>query len=82
MSPENGDITCVEMLIDTVTDRVQIEFTYKNWRGETGRRRAEPRSIRFGTSPYHTEPQWLMSAIDLDKGQLREFAMRDMALLA
>ncbi len=33
--------------------------------------------IRFGTSQYHTEPQWLMTAFDVLKGAEREFAIKD-----
>lgn len=56
-----------------------IEFDYVNWRGERGVRRASgPYSIRYGTSQYHTEPQFLLSAVDLERGQTREYALRDM----
>lgn len=55
-----------------------FECDYVNYKGERSHRRISPRSIRFGTSHYHPEPQWLMAAADLDKGALREFAMKDM----
>ena len=55
-----------------------ITFTYRNWRGETSRRIAERLGVRFGSTEWHPEPQWLMGAVDVEKGESREFAMRDM----
>jgi predicted DNA-binding transcriptional regulator YafY len=54
---------------------VQIEYT--NWRGERGRRTIMPSTIRFGTSHWHKEPQWLLRGFDISKGEMREFAMKD-----
>src|SRR5712671_2942414 len=31
----------------------EISFGYTNWRGETSHRRAQPISLRYGTSEYH-----------------------------
>lgn len=59
-----------------------VAFYYRNWRGEISKRRAIPRSFRFGVSDYHTErDQWLMLAYDLDKNAEREFALQDCAFL-
>lgn len=56
-----------------------LTFTYTNWRGETAERRVRPSSVifRFAGTEWHPEPQWLMSAIDLDKVACRDFAVRD-----
>lgn len=54
-----------------------LVFEYVNWRGELGQRRVMPSRILFGSTEYHPEPQWLMEAFDLDKGEMRSFAMRD-----
>ena len=54
-----------------------ITFWYRNYAGEEGYRRVKPVSIRFGTSEWHKEPQWLMLADDLVNEKRREFAMRD-----
>lgn len=56
-----------------------LTFWYKNYKGEEGYRRVRPVSIRFGTSDYHKEPQWLMLADDLVNNKRREFAMKDMS---
>lgn len=60
-------------------DAPHLQFDYINHRGEAGARRVVPIAIRFGVSDWHTDPQWLMEALDLDKGAPREFAMRDMS---
>jgi hypothetical protein len=57
----------------------EIAFDYVNWRGERARRRARgPYSIRYGATEYHPEPQYLLSAVDLDRGLPREYALADM----
>lgn len=55
-----------------------ITFWYKNYKGEEGYRRATPISLRYGTSEWHTTPQWLMLAHDDEKDAPREFALADM----
>lgn len=52
-----------------------VEFEYTNWRGETGNRRVVPMKVFFGQTEYHTTPQWLLKAFDLDKQAIRDFAM-------
>ncbi len=53
----------------------ELTFWYRNYRGEEGPRRVRPLGLRYGTSQWHKEPQWLMIAIDLEKNAEREFAM-------
>jgi len=55
-----------------------VKVSYTNYRGETEVRNIRPESMRFGTSEWHTEPQWLLRALDVDKNQYREFALKDM----
>ena len=57
----------------------EIVFWYRNYKGDEGYRRVRPLSIRFGTSEWHQEQQWLMLADDLENKKTREFAMRDMS---
>jgi hypothetical protein len=57
----------------------ELIFWYRNYKGEEAYRRVRPLSIRFGTSEWHPEPQWLMLADDLENEKTREFAMRDMS---
>lgn len=54
-----------------------LEFGYTNWRGERGNRRVQPTRLYYGSTEWHPEPQWLLEAIDLDKGEVRAFAVKD-----
>lgn len=56
-----------------------IDFGYKNHRGEIGRRRVERESIEvfFGKTEYHPEDQMIMRAFDLEKQAWRDFALAD-----
>lgn len=53
----------------------EVTIVYTNWRGETGRRRIRPLHVAFENNEWHPETQWLLYAIDLDKGAERTFAM-------
>lgn len=53
----------------------EVVFWYRNHRGEEGYRRVRPISLRYGTSSYYKEPQWLLLALDLEKDAEREFAL-------
>lgn len=56
-----------------------MHFGYTNYRGEYGERRATPIRFEFGRTEHHPEDQWLMYAIDHDKG-IRAFALADMVI--
>jgi hypothetical protein len=55
-----------------------LYFDYVNYRGEPSHRHVQILSVRFGSSEYHSQPQWLMKGHDLGRNEEREFAMRDM----
>jgi predicted DNA-binding transcriptional regulator YafY len=54
-----------------------IKIVYTNYRGETALREVLPQRVWFGSTDWHPEEQWLLDAIDLDKGAPRSFALRD-----
>lgn len=54
-----------------------LRILYTNWRGETAERVILPISIRFGSTEWHPEPQWLLLALDVEKNMEREFALTD-----
>lgn len=62
--------------IDTSTE-APVTLTYTNWKGETAQRRIIPRRIWWGSTEWHPEPQWLLTALDVDKGEDRDFALKD-----
>jgi predicted DNA-binding transcriptional regulator YafY len=55
-----------------------LGFRYINYREETTWRRVNPLSIRWGTSEWYKEPQWLLMCYDLGKKDRREFALSRM----
>src|SRR5690348_2279896 len=54
-----------------------VVIRYTNYRGETADRRIIPIRIRFGSTEWHPEEQWLLDAFDLDRGADRAFALKD-----
>lgn len=52
-----------------------ININYTNYKDETRDRNIEPIEIWFGSTRWHTEKQWFLKALDIDKGQERDFAL-------
>lgn len=52
---------------------------YKNWEGKIAWRRIVPMlgSLRFDSTAWHPEPQWVMDVYDCDKQAKRTFAPKD-----
>ena len=55
-----------------------LRFDYVNHEGKIARRVAEPQEVFFGSTPWHTDEQWVMRAFDREKKAIRFFAMKDM----
>ena len=58
-------------------DREIVKILYKNYRGDTAVRMIHPRRVWFGSTDWHPEEQWLLDALDVEKGAMRTFAMKD-----
>lgn len=56
-------------------DEVIIDYT--NWKGERSTRTVVPDVIYWGSNEWHKEPQWLLTAFDVEKQAKRNFAMKD-----
>jgi predicted DNA-binding transcriptional regulator YafY len=54
-----------------------VRIDYVNWRGERGWRRIIPRRLYFAAVEWHPGDQWILDAWDVDKQDLRSFAMKD-----
>lgn len=63
-----------------LSGRTAVEFDYVNHRGERGRRRAILTGLRFGSTAWHPEPQWLLDGIDLGRGEARTYALSDVGV--
>lgn len=55
-----------------------VTVQYRNHRGVLASRHIQPEYIWYGTTEWHTEPQWFLHATDLDKKEERDFALADM----
>ena len=55
----------------------EVVIYYTNWRGERGPRRIRPISISFEKNEWHPVTQWLLTAVDVEKGEIRTFALRN-----
>lgn len=78
MLHQRGEVIAPVQEIETAP----ITFMYTNWRGETAQRTAVPKRIWFGSTDWHPEPGWLMTAHDLEKAADRDFALADCAFAA
>lgn len=54
-------------------------LVYTNWRGETAAREIVPKRLWFGSTEWHPEPQWFITAADTGKGVQRDFALSGFA---
>jgi len=77
-------VQAIRALIDTPAppaepagDAQPITMTYRNWCGETGERTILPRKLWFGSTEWHPEPGWLLTAWDCDKEAERVFSLAD-----
>lgn len=60
-----------------IDEKLVVNIRYTNHRGETATRRILPHRIRFDSTEWHPERQWLLDAFDLDRQAERSFAMQD-----
>ncbi|SNY93405.1 hypothetical protein SAMN04515647_3700 [Cohaesibacter sp. ES.047] len=61
----------------SLTNTPTLQFTYTNWRGVTSIRKVEPIFIWCGRTEWHPDPQWFLKAFDLEKNEMRDFALAD-----
>ncbi len=61
----------------TVEPNKTIRVEYTNWRNETAVRTIVPISLRWGSTEWHTEEQWLLKVWDVERKDYREYALRD-----
>ena len=57
---------------------VPHRVVYTNWRGETAERTIVPINIWYGVSEYHEGEQWFVKAVCRERGEVRDFAMKDL----
>jgi len=52
-------------------------FKYKNYENKISIRHVMPKKVYFGKTRWHLKDQWLLEAFDLDKNEIRFFAVKD-----
>lgn len=55
----------------------EIEFFYKNYKGDVSKRYVRTMHLYWGKTEYHPKEQWLLEAYDLLKKDIRHFAVVD-----
>lgn len=60
-----------------MSDSPSVKMIYTNYRGEESIRDIRPINVWYGKTEYHPENQFILSAFDVDKGAMRDFALRD-----
>jgi hypothetical protein len=52
-------------------------FEYINWEGKKAFRKVLPITVWYGKTKWHPKNQWFLKAVDLEKEEEREFALKD-----
>lgn len=58
-------------------DAGEVVIDYTNWRCERGERVIRPVRLWWGQTRYHPNSQFLLTALDVERNVLRDFAMAD-----
>jgi len=58
---------------------MKVRIRYTNWKGVTAHRVIVPISIEFASTDWHKDAQWILTALDYDKQEMRDFAMKDIS---
>lgn len=65
----------------TIEENQIIVFMYKNWKGVLSKRKAVVIEFFFGKTSYHTNYQMFIKGFDLDKLEMRDFAVADISAI-
>lgn len=66
------------LLTDAECGAEEITVLYTNYGGETAKRRIRPIRLMWASTEHHLKPQWILTARDLDRNVVRNFALKDM----
>lgn len=55
--------------------RREVMIDYTNWRGVRSVRRIIPLGITYENNEWHPDSQWMIEAVDVEKGEHRLFAL-------
>jgi predicted DNA-binding transcriptional regulator YafY len=57
------------------SENKKVVIDYTNWKGERRERTITPGVFFWGSTNFHPELQWLMTAVDEEKREQRTFAL-------
>ena len=63
-----------------VKDNAEFSFNYISHTGKFSNRRVKATCLWYGKTEFHPDDQWLMDGVDMDKLEVRSFAVRDMSI--
>jgi predicted DNA-binding transcriptional regulator YafY len=58
-------------------DKSVAKFTYVNYKNITNNRNINPIKLYYGNTEWYPENQWLLKAYDIEKKEIRVFAMKN-----
>lgn len=64
-------------MIPTYDPTKAIWIDYTNHRGERRWRAIIPQDLRYGVTPHHLKPMWILYAWDVEKKDHRDFSLLD-----
>lgn len=68
----------IDRSLNSGMDSPYIRFFYRNWKGEFGYRTLKGVPMFwYGESPYHKGAQWFIKAHDVEKDDVRDYALVD-----
>jgi predicted DNA-binding transcriptional regulator YafY len=62
--------------IDLAVEKA-ITVRYKNWHGQTALRSIIPIEVSWGSTEWHPHAQWLLKVWDIERGDYRQYALKD-----
>jgi len=68
-------------LVDVTDATLFVRGVYNNHQGKISTRTVMPISIKYISTEYHPDQQWILEAFDLDKSANRSFALKDFDFL-
>ncbi|OGM12777.1 hypothetical protein A3A76_00770 [Candidatus Woesebacteria bacterium RIFCSPLOWO2_01_FULL_39_23] len=64
-------------MVKKQTRVIPLKFEYTNWQSEVAIRRVQPVKLWYGKTQWHPKEQWFLKALDLEKNEERNFAVKD-----
>jgi hypothetical protein len=52
-----------------------MKVLYENWKGIERERYITVEYLHFGSTQYHTTPQWLLRCTDLETNEVHDFSL-------